>query len=196
MAWLTSTWPDLALVAVKALLIYCTALVALRAAERRTLNQWTIIDFAAAVAVGAIVGRTAVAEGQSFASGAVALIVVVAAHRLASVGRFSPLLARMVDHRIRVLVADGELRRRELRLCGLTDADLMAALRQRGHFGLDEVQFVIYEVKGGLTVVPWFDGPVPELVAAGLAGAAGYDVTNPGARRDVANAGARRTGGR
>ena len=62
MSWLVSPGSDLAVVAAKAVLIYMTALVGLRLAERRTLAQWTIIDFAAAVAVGGIVGRTAIAQ--------------------------------------------------------------------------------------------------------------------------------------
>lgn len=76
--------PDLAVVAAKAGLVYVTALVCLRLAQRRTLAHWTIIDFAAALAVGAIVGRTATAESQSCATGAVALVSIVAAHRVAS----------------------------------------------------------------------------------------------------------------
>lgn len=37
MSWLTSPWTDLAVVAAKAALMYLTALVGLRVAERRTL---------------------------------------------------------------------------------------------------------------------------------------------------------------
>ena len=38
----------------KAAVMYGIALVGLRVAHRRTLSQWTTIDFAAAVAMGAI----------------------------------------------------------------------------------------------------------------------------------------------
>jgi uncharacterized membrane protein YcaP (DUF421 family) len=38
-------------VAAKAALIHLTALAALRVAERRTIAQWTIIDFATAFSV-------------------------------------------------------------------------------------------------------------------------------------------------
>ncbi len=69
MSWLTSSPSALAIVAAKAALMYVTALLGLRLGERRTLAQWTIIDFAAAVAMGAIVGRTAVASTQSYATG-------------------------------------------------------------------------------------------------------------------------------
>jgi uncharacterized membrane protein YcaP (DUF421 family) len=174
MSWLTSPWSDLGIVAAKAALMYGTALVGLRMAQRRTLAQWTIIDFAAAVAVGAIIGRTASADSQSYASGAVALLTIVAAHRLASLLRFQPLLGKLTDYRVRVLVADGRVRRSQLRRCGLTDNDLYAELRQRGVFDISQLQYVLYEGKGGLTVVPR-DGPgQTPLVWAGVRDSVGY----------------------
>ncbi len=45
--------------------MYATALVGLRLGERRTLAQWSIIDFVTAVRIGAIVGRTAIAGSSS-----------------------------------------------------------------------------------------------------------------------------------
>jgi hypothetical protein len=44
--------------------MYGVAVVGLRIAHRRTLSQWTAIDFAAAVAIGTVMGRTAVADLQ------------------------------------------------------------------------------------------------------------------------------------
>ena len=129
MTWLIGPADDLPVVAAKVVVMYVVALIALRVGERRTLAQWTIIDFAAAVAIGAIVGRTAVAQ-QSVAVGATALVALVAVHRVASLLRFNPLLNKLADHRVRVLVVDGQVRVRQLRLCGLTDHDLFAELRR------------------------------------------------------------------
>jgi uncharacterized membrane protein YcaP (DUF421 family) len=174
MSWLTSSWSDLAVVAAKAALMYGTALVALRVAQRRTLAQWTIIDFAAAVACGAIIGRTALAQTQSYAAGAVALLTIVVAHRLASLLRFQPLLGKLTDYRVRVLVADGQLRRGQLRRCGLTDNDLYAELRQRGVFDVAQLRYVLYEGKGELTLVRRDTAPPIPLVTVGLRDATGY----------------------
>ena len=173
MSWLTSPASDLAIAAAKAALMYVTALIGLRLAERRTLAQWTIIDFAAAVAIGAIVGRTAIAQSQSYAIGAVALLTIVVVHRLASLLRFRPLLGKLADHRVRVLVVDGHVRRSQLRLCGLTDNDLYSELRQRGVFDVRDLQYVLYEAKGGLTLVPRGSDANP-LVVAGLETSIGY----------------------
>jgi uncharacterized membrane protein YcaP (DUF421 family) len=172
-SWLTGQSGQLGIVAAKAALMYGVAVLGLRAAQRRTLAQWTAIDFAAAVAIGALVGRTAVASNQSFIVGAVALITLLAAHSVVMILRFNNGFAKVVDHRVRVLLVDGRLRRDQLRLCGLTDNDVLAKLRQQGVRRLDELRFVLYETKGDLTVVR-VDDAEGELVRTGLRDAAGY----------------------
>lgn len=174
MAWLIGDWVHLGSVAGKAALMYGSALIALRLGERRTLAQWTIVDFVAAAAIGAVVGRTAIASRQSFITGAVALATLLAMHRVASLLRFNSVFRRLTDHRVRVLVAHGMPVPKQLRICGLTEGDLSAQLRQRGVFDLSGVRFVLYESRGGLTVVPESaaGSPVPQLVHAALREAA------------------------
>jgi uncharacterized membrane protein YcaP (DUF421 family) len=173
--WLAGQVDELAGVAGKALLMYGIAVVGLRIAHRRTLSQWTAIDFAAAVAIGAVMGRTAVAAGQSFIVGAVALGTFLAAHALVTLGRGNRWFGKAVDHRVRVLVDHGRLRRDQLRICGLTDNDVVAKLRELGVRELAELRYVLYETKGELTVVRE-TGREPDgsLVDAGLADAAGF----------------------
>src|SRR5579884_780215 len=110
MSWLVGHSSGLGEVAAKAALMYATALVALRLGERRTLAQWTIIDFATAVAMGAIIGRTAIAGTQSYITGAVAVVALVVMHRIVSALRFTRAAGKLVDHRVRVLVVGGDVR--------------------------------------------------------------------------------------
>ncbi|MFD0899324.1 DUF421 domain-containing protein [Actinomadura sediminis] len=132
--WLVGDWTRLGAVAGKAALMYAAALLALRVGERRMLAQWTTTDFVAAVAIGAIIGRTAVASRQSFVVGAVAIATLVAVHRAASVLRFHRWGRKLSDHPVRVLVTHGRISGRQLRVCGLTESDLYAQLRRRGVF--------------------------------------------------------------
>lgn len=174
-SWLFSGAGPLGAVAAKAVLMYVTALLGLRVAHRRTLAQWSAIDFAAAVAVGAIVGRTAVASKQSLLVGVIALLTILLAHTLVSLGRYLPGVTKLTDHRIRVLVEHGELRHRQLIVCGLTEADLFAQLRQQGVYELDGLRYVLYETKGQLTVVrePPDEAADLTLVSRGVEDAAG-----------------------
>lgn len=174
MAWLISGWQQGGEVCAKVVLMYLTALIGLRIGQRRTMAQWTIIDFATAVAIGAIIGRTAIARSQSFVTGAVALVALLVVHQVANRLRFRPWFARVADHRVRVLVEHGEVRHDQLRTCGLTESDLSSQVRQQGHFDLSELRYVLYESKGDLTIVPETVGADPQLVRDGLAGAADW----------------------
>lgn len=173
-SWIVGSGGALVGVVVKAVLIYVTAVVGLRIAHRRTLAQWTAIDFAAAVAVGAIIGRTALASSQSYLMGAVALGTILLVHGIVTSARGNRFLAKAVDHRVRVLVVHGSVRRSQLRLCGLTEHDLVAQLRQTGVLDLSDVRYVLYEAKGNLTVVPKNSPPDAPLIREGLTAAAGW----------------------
>lgn len=88
---------DTALAALKALVLFVTAVVLFRISERHTLAELAPFDFVTAVAVGAIVGRTATAADTSFLTGAAALVTLLVAHGIVSRLRFLPGMIRLVD---------------------------------------------------------------------------------------------------
>ena len=183
--WLFHGWTEDAVAAAKAAGMYAVALTGLRLAPRRTLSQWTAIDVAAAVALGAIIGRTAIAGDQSLAVGIAALVAILAANYLAAVCRFHPRAARLVDHRVKVLVDHGVMRPAQLRRCGLIEDEVLAHLRRNGVNALADVRYVLYESKGDLTIVPERgpQAPDPELVEIALRKASGRTADAHGQRR-------------
>lgn len=59
---MTFDWPlgderSIGFVAISTTLIYVSVLIGVRLGERRTLTEMTTYDFAAAIALGAIIGR-------------------------------------------------------------------------------------------------------------------------------------------
>jgi len=164
-------------VAVKAVLMFAVAVVGLRLGERRTLAQLGAFDFAVAVAIGAIIGRTVTASSASFATGAVGLVTLLVVHRLVAFARRHSGIARLVDHPPRVLVARGQIQDRELARAGLTAADVSALLRQQGVDDLGQVGYLLYETRGATTLVRADADPGPlmrdVLSAAGYRDAAG-----------------------
>ena len=133
--------------------MFSAAAVAFRFSQRRTLAEFTPFDWVTAVAVGAIIGRTATAANTSWATGATALLMLLIAHTTLSRLRFHPKLARLIDPPLRVLIRDGRIDRANLKRCGLTDADLAAALRQHGVWDASSVSLAIYEAKGAVSVL-------------------------------------------
>jgi uncharacterized membrane protein YcaP (DUF421 family) len=160
-------------VAVKAVALFAVAVLGLRLGERRTLVQLGAFDFAVAVAIGSIIGRTVTASDTSFLTGAVALVTLLAAHRLVALARRHSRVARAIDHPPRVLVARGRVRPRELARAGLTVADVHALVRQHGVDDLADVGYLLYETRGATTLVKAGTEPGPltkeALDAAGLA---------------------------
>jgi uncharacterized membrane protein YcaP (DUF421 family) len=137
------------------------AVIGLRLGERRTLAQLSAFDFAVAVAVGAIIGRGAIASETPFAYSAVALITFLVAHRTVAILRRHSRIVRLIDHPPRVLVAGGELQAGELAHAGLTAADVYALLREKGVGDLGGVAYLLYEARGAVTLVGAGSEPGP-----------------------------------
>ncbi|MGH9076436.1 MAG: DUF421 domain-containing protein [Acidimicrobiales bacterium] len=173
MDWIVGNWQQLATVAGKAALMYLVAVLGLRVGQRRTLAQWTITDFVTGVAIGAVVGRTSVASTSSLVTGAVALVALIVMHRLSSILRLHSSMRRLFDHQVRVLVAHGELCHVQLRHCGLTRYDVFSHLREHGVFDVADVEYLLYEAQGALTIVRCAQDNQAPLVQEALAGAAG-----------------------
>ncbi|TPG59656.1 DUF421 domain-containing protein [Roseomonas nepalensis] len=144
---------ELGWIALKALLLYLSAVIGLRFSSRRTLADLSPFDFVAAVAVGAIVGRIPNAHDASYLTGVATLAAVLAGHWCVTRLHASPSVGHLLDPAPRLLVVDAQVRERDLAACGLTRADLHALLRRQGLEDLGEVRFAILEARGQLSVI-------------------------------------------
>jgi uncharacterized membrane protein YcaP (DUF421 family) len=140
-------------VAIKTMSLFLTAAAVFRFTERRTLAQFAPFDWIAAVAAGAIVGRAATATDASWLSASTALVCLLVTHAALARLRFVPRLRRFIDPPPTVLIRSGKINVRNLRRCGLTEADLQAALRQHGLRGPDTVDLAVFEAKGAISVL-------------------------------------------
>jgi len=153
MEYLVGGYDEVGWVALKALLLYLTAVLGLRVGERRTLAQLSPFDFVAAVAVGAIVGRVPNAHDGSYLNGLATLATVLGAHAGLTRLRLRPGAARLLEHQPRLLVAAGRVLEDELRRCGLTRDDLDGVLRQHGIEELRLVRHLILEPRGQVSII-------------------------------------------
>ncbi len=141
------------LAAVKILALFVTAVVAFRLTGRRALTELAPFDFVTAVAVGALIGRTATATDASWLDGAVALITLLLAHLVVVHLRFMPGVRRVADPSPHLLVHDGKVLQHALRRCGLTRSDLDIVLRRHGVTELDAVRLAVFEPNGAISLV-------------------------------------------
>ncbi|GLX01522.1 YetF domain-containing protein [Microtetraspora sp. NBRC 16547] len=164
---LIGDWHRAAYAAVKAMALFLTAAAAFRLTERRAMAEFAPFDWVVAVAVGALVGRTATATDASWLTGAAALVSILVGHAAVTRLRFLPGVRRLVDPPLRILIHDGHVNRRNLRRCGLTEADLDAVLRQHGHHSAAGIHLAIFEARGAVSVLPHKPAAPPPITAAG-----------------------------
>ena len=169
----------LAWVAAKAGLLYATAIIGLRLGKRRILTELSPFDFVAAVALGAIVGRIPSASDADYLAGAVTLMAVLFAHAVVSRLRRYASVARLIDQSPRILVARGKILEEGLRRSGLCRADVESLLRQHGVHEIGEVEYLILEEGGKISVVAGGAGAPPSQTDLF------WDVTRGQTRREV-----------
>lgn len=138
---------------IKTVTLFLTAAVLFRFTARRTLAEFAPFDWVAAVATGAIVGRSATASDTSWLSATTALVCLLLTHAVLARMRFIPRIRRFIDPPPAVLIRDGAVDLRSLRRCGLTATDLEAILRQHGHRSPANVHLAIFEAKGSVSVL-------------------------------------------
>lgn len=77
-AWLGSSWQTMAYVVVSTVAVYCSALVAVRLAGRRTVAQLSAFDVVVTIALGSLIASTAVSRDPSYVQGMTAIVTLLA----------------------------------------------------------------------------------------------------------------------
>ncbi len=165
---LIEDWRSAVYVAIKTLALFMTAALAFRFLQRRAIAQFTPFDWLTAVVSGSVIGRAATATDTSWIGGITAVLTVIAANAAVTRLRFVPGLRALIDPPLYVLIRDGKVNRRNLRRCGLTQADLDAILRQNGYLNAADVKLALFERTGSISVLV-----SPAGTSAGLPGDSG-----------------------
>jgi uncharacterized membrane protein YcaP (DUF421 family) len=168
MFYLIGQYEQLGWTALKTVLLFIVAVIGLRVSRRRMLAELNVFDFVVAVAIGAIIGRTATSVTTSFATGAVALITLFTAHRIVAELHRRGWLGELLIRKPLILLANGRLQPKALRTAGLADHDVYRLLRQSGESDVEDMQYVLFEERGEVTIVR-AGAPYGEAMRVGLA---------------------------
>ncbi|MEE8602336.1 DUF421 domain-containing protein [Euzebya tangerina] len=167
---LGSSWSQLAAVVIATVGVFAAIIAATRLLGLRSFAKMSSFDFAATVAIGSIFAATATGSA-SLAAGALAVAVVYASQGIIAKLRHRPPGA-VFDNTPTMLMVEGELLRDNLRRSGVTEADVMAKLREANVLRMEQVRYVILEATGDVSVLH-SDGPdatVDQELIGGVAG--------------------------
>ena len=154
--WFGSSWETVAYVIVSTVAIYCSSLLAIRVAGRRTVARLSSFDIVVTIALGSLIASTAVSRDPSYAQGMTAVATLLFLQVLAAAARQKWAAARrLLDFAPYVVVRDGDVHLPTTPFGPqMTKDELMSKLRERNVFDVEGLRLVVIEPTGGLSVAP------------------------------------------
>ncbi|AHM60568.1 hypothetical protein D770_11555 [Flammeovirgaceae bacterium 311] len=138
-------------VLLSSLIIYVCLIIFSRIVGPRSFSQMTAFDFAVTVALGAIVGATATGAA-TLHNGIISLAGLFLLRWLvAHFRRYG--LTKVVDNFPIMLMDGSKILPEYLKRANITEADLLQNLRKNGITRLDQVQAVVMERDGSISVL-------------------------------------------
>ena len=142
-------------VSLRAIIVFVSALVMVRLADRRFLSKMTAFDAILGFVLGSMLAR-AINGSSPLVPTLVAGFILVALHRfLAALAYRKEQLEAVVKGRTDVLVKKGHQMTKTLRANHISDSDLLEEIRLNGRIGsLEEVEQATLERSGEISVIP------------------------------------------
>lgn len=160
---ITSTWSQVALVAVSSVAMLLGLVAYVRIAGLRSFSKMSAFDFAVTVAMGSLLATVAM-SGSSLLDGLTAASALLGAQVVLALLRSRLGLGSLVDNEPLLLMVGPHMLEENLRRARVTPDDLRAKLREANVRSYDEVRCVVFETTGDVSVVHG-EGPVdPDLL--------------------------------
>jgi uncharacterized membrane protein YcaP (DUF421 family) len=140
----------------RSFVVYAAVLIGLRLGGRRELGQLTPFDLVVILLVANAVQNAMVGADTSLQGGLVAAATLLVVN--AGVARLrlrSARVRQLVEGLPVILVQHGELVAANLRREGITEEEVVAAVREHGEIGdLSQVELAVLETDGSVSIVP------------------------------------------
>ena len=141
--------------AVIGVLAYAALILILRVSGKRTLSKMNAFDFVVTVALGSTLATILLSKDVALAEGVLALALLVALQYAIT---WTSVRVRVVRGLVKgepsLLARHGRLLPEALRRARVTQDEVEAALRGAGRGGIDEVEAVVLETDGSMSVIP------------------------------------------
>jgi uncharacterized membrane protein YcaP (DUF421 family) len=137
------------------LVVYAFLIAGMRLLGRRQMGQLTVLDLVIVLLLGSAVETATVAGQTTLRAGMIAAATLLLANRLLALvlGR-SRRLTHLIAGEPVLLIHEGQFVEEHLRRSGMTHADVLEAIRERGFSSPERVRFAVLEVDGAITAVP------------------------------------------
>ncbi|MFI7495403.1 DUF421 domain-containing protein [Kocuria sp. M4R2S49] len=147
-------WPQIMRIILVGAAAYAALVVCLRVSGKRTLAQLNVFDFIVTVALGSTLATIFLSTDVSWAEGFTAFALLAGLQMLVAwISTRWPRVRGIFTSQPALLLADGEIRYEALHRNRLTESELRQAVRMQGTGDLSQVQAVVLETNGKLSVI-------------------------------------------
>lgn len=151
--WFFDGWYNLGRAAGLAFIGFLALIVVLRASGKRTLSKMNVFDFVFVVAVGSLFAAAVVDKSVTLIEGLVAMTVLVLVQTaLAALAARSVRFERLLNGEPTLLFSHGDFLHRAMKKERITEEEVRAAIREQGIERVEDVDAVVLENDGSLTV--------------------------------------------
>lgn len=136
----------------KALLIFCAAVILLRIAGKRSLAETTVSEAVLRISIGAVLIQPLALreEWEAIYAGTLLIIGIVL---LAKIQIWFPKSRKYINGVPSVLIKDGKMMLEELKNARLTTDEMQSALRQKNIGSVEDVELAILESNGKISTI-------------------------------------------
>ncbi|MEC9462011.1 MAG: YetF domain-containing protein [Pseudomonadota bacterium] len=147
-------WPGIARTLLVGTLAYITLVLFLRISGKRTLSKLNAFDLVVTVALGSTLSAILLQESIALAEGATALGLLILLQYLVTFASVrSNSVAKLIRSEPTLLVRSGSFCHDAMMRQRITEDEIMSAVRSNGSQGLDEVEAVVLESDGTLSII-------------------------------------------
>jgi uncharacterized membrane protein YcaP (DUF421 family) len=141
-------------IVLRAALMYLFILVVLRITTRRMMRSATPLDMAIVFLIGGMGIQPVLGEDRSIVGAMLAISTIAGLHiGLSYLRLLAPVVGRIAEGTAVVLYSNGAWDAAEMRRLRVQRQDVMAEMRQKGLVSLDDVQSVIIEHNGAISII-------------------------------------------
>lgn len=140
--------------AAKGILIYIALIALLRITGKRSLSKFNIFDFVITIALGSVFASTLTSSDVELAQSITAIVVLLGGQYLISeLALRSNGFENIIKSDPALLYSGGSLNRGTMKRERVTEREVLQAVRKSGSASLDEVEAVILETDGTMSVI-------------------------------------------
>ena len=159
-------WSELLRILVVGTLAYVGMLLFLRAAGKRALAKLSAYDFVVTVALGSMLATALLSQQVTLDRALLAIALLLALQRLAAWASMrSPAVRRLINNEPALVAYRGRMLEQTMKQETLSREDIEAAVRKSGVANLGEVEAVIVETDGSISVIPSLDAELAPPLA-------------------------------